>query len=312
MNPQVVGGQAVIEGVMMKAPRRLCVAVRQAKGGILVKNDPFRPLAERWPALSWPFLRGPVVLGETLVLGIRALSFSAQQALEEEGEEMGSWAMGLTLAVALAIGLGLFVALPHLLSLWLGDLSGLGFDEQTLAFHLVDGVIKVAFFVAYLWIISLFGEIKRVFMYHGAEHKSIYCFEQGAELTVENARSFSRLHPRCGTAFLLVVLVISILFFAVIFPVLPRLAENVWLNRGLLIGLKILLMLPIAGVSYEVIRMAGKKKATGLWGLLLWPGLQLQRLTTCEPTDAQLEIALAALKAATATPDEADSSLSVL
>ena len=311
MNPQVVGGQAVIEGVMMKAPRRLCVAVRQAKGGILVKNDPFRPLSERWPALGWPFLRGPVVLGETLVLGIRALSFSAQQALEEEGEEMGSWAMGLTLAVAMALGVGLFVALPHLLSLWLGDLSGWGFDEQSLIFHLVDGVIKVAFFVAYLWIISLFGEIKRVFMYHGAEHKSIYCFEKGAELTVENARSFSRLHPRCGTAFLLVVLVISILFFAVIFPALPKFAENAWVNRALQIGLKIILLLPIAGVSYEVIRMAGKK-AGGVWGFLLWPGLQLQRLTTCEPTDAQLEIALAALRAATATPVDADSSLSVL
>lgn len=312
MNPQMVGGQAVIEGVMMKAPQRLCVAVRQAKGGILVKNDPFRPLSERWPALGWPFLRGPVVLGETLVLGIKALSFSAQQALEEEGEEMGSWAMGLTMVVALALGLGLFVALPHLLSLWLGDLSGLGFDEQTVIFHLIDGVIKVAFFVAYLWLISLFGEIRRVFMYHGAEHKSIYCFEQGADLTVENARSFSRLHPRCGTAFLLVVLVVSILFFAVIFPVLPRLAEAAWLNRTLQIGFKILLLLPIAGVSYEVIRQAGKRKANGLWGVLLWPGLQLQRLTTCEPTDAQLEIALAALKAATATPAEADSSLSVL
>ncbi len=309
MSPQMVGGQAVIEGVMMKAPRRLCVAVRQNGGGIVIKNDPFRSLAERWPLLGLPLLRGPVVLGETLVLGMKALTFSAGQALEEEGEEMGPWAVGLTVLSAVALALGLFVALPHLASWWLGTIEG--FDTTSFEFHLVDGAIKVGLFMAYLWIISLVRDIKRVFEYHGAEHKSIFCFESGQELTVENARDFSRLHPRCGTAFLLVVLVISIFIFAAVFPLLPRLAENTALNQAAQIGLKMLLMLPVAGISYEVIRRAGKREG-GFWRALLWPGLMLQRLTTREPSDQQLEIALAALKAAVDTDESAEPSLTVL
>ncbi len=310
MGPMNVGGQAVIEGVMMKAPRRLCVAVRRSSGDIVVKNEPFRPLSARWSFLGLPFLRGPVVLGETLVQGMKALSFSAQQALEEEGEEMGSWAMGLTMLVAIAAGMGLFVAVPHLLSLWLGSFRG--FDEQSLSFHLVDGAIKIAIFVAYLWIISLMGEVRRVFEYHGAEHKSIYCFEAGEDLTVANARRYSRLHPRCGTAFLLVVLLISIFVFAVAFPLLPRLAEAAWLNQASQIGIKILFMIPIAGVSYEIIKLAGKRGGKGFWGVMLWPGLQMQRLTTKEPTDEQIEIALTALKAAVDTDECEEASLCVL
>ncbi len=310
MGPMNVGGQAVIEGVMMKAPRRLCVAVRRSSGGIVIKNEPFRPLSARLPFLGWPFLRGPVVLGETLVQGMKALNFSAQQALEEEGEEMGPWALGLTMVVAIAAGLGLFVAVPHLFSYWLGSLRG--FDEQSLAFHLVDGAVKVAIFVAYLWLISLMREVRRVFEYHGAEHKSIYCFEAGEELTVANARRHSRLHPRCGTAFLLVVLLISIFVFAVVFPLLPRLASSAWLNQAAQIGLKILLMIPIAGVSYEVIKLAGKREGKGFWGLVLWPGLQMQRLTTREPSDGQIEIALAALRAAVDTDEREEASLCVL
>jgi uncharacterized protein YqhQ len=155
-------------------------------------------------------------------------------------------------------------------------------------------------------------EIRSVFEYPGAEHKSIYCFEAGAELNVESARQYSRLHPRCGTAFLLVVLVVSILIFAIAFPLLPRLAEAAWLNQVLLIGLKIFLMLPIAGISYEVIRKAGKMEGRGFWGVLLWPGLQMQRLTTREPNDQQIEIALAALKAALDTDEAESASIRVL
>lgn len=312
MNPAKVGGQAVIEGVMMKAPARLCVAVRRPSGEILVKNDPLKSLASRWPALDWPILRGPVVLGETLVQGMKALSFSAQQALEEEGEELGSWALVGTLLFAIAAGLGLFVAVPHLASLALGRVVPGGYGTDSFWFHLVDGAIKVAIFGAYIWVISLLRDIRRVFEYHGAEHKAIYCYESGGELTVEAARDYPRLHPRCGTAFLLVVLVVSILIFAVCLPLLPRLAEAGWLNQVLLIGLKILLMLPIAGIAYEVIRLAGKKQGQRFWDALIWPGLQLQRLTTREPSDDQIEIALAALKAATNTSQEEGPSLCVL
>ncbi|MFZ5585145.1 MAG: DUF1385 domain-containing protein [Thermodesulfobacteriota bacterium] len=314
MGELTVGGQAVIEGVMMKAPRRLCVAVRRPSGALVLKNDPFRPLSARWRFLAWPFLRGPVVLIETLVHGLKALSFSANQALEEEDgqAEIGSWALALTMIGAVAAGMGLFVALPHLLSLWLGRLSSLGYDENSLAFHLIDGVIKVAIFVAYLWLISLMRDIKRVFEYHGAEHKSIYCFEAGMPLTVENARAFSRLHPRCGTAFLLVVLAVSIAAFAIIFPLLPKFSPQAWLNQLIQICLKIALMLPIAGVSYEVIRAAGKKGGQGVWGVLLWPGLQMQRLTTREPDDAQIEVALTALRAAVDTAEGEQASLTCL
>ncbi len=312
MNPAKVGGQAVIEGVMMKAPSRLCVAVRRPSGEILVKNDPLNSLASRWPALGWPFLRGPVVLGETLVQGMKALSFSAQQALEEEGEELGSWALLGTLLFAIAAGLGLFVAVPHLASLFLGKVIPGGYTTESFWFHLVDGMIKVAIFGAYLWIISLLRDIRRVFEYHGAEHKAIYCYEDGSELTVEAAKVYPRLHPRCGTAFLLVVLVVSILIFAIFLPLLPRLAASGWLNQALLIGLKILLMLPIAGISYEVIRLAGNRQGQGFWDALIWPGLQLQRLTTREPSDDQIEIALAALKAATNTSSDEGPSLCVL
>jgi uncharacterized protein YqhQ len=216
------------------------------------------------------------------------------------------------MVVAVAFGLGLFVAVPPLLSLWLGRLRALAFDEMSLWFHLTDGVIKVTLFVAYLWLISRMKDIQRVFEYHGAEHKTIYCFEAGQELTVANARAYSRLHPRCGTAFLLVVLVVSMLIFALVFPLLPKFSPSAVLNQAAQIGLKVLLMLPIAGISYEVIRLAGKKGGTGIWGLLLWPGLQMQRLTTREPDDDQIEIALAALKAAVGTAEDAEPTLSCL
>ncbi|MCB2188488.1 MAG: DUF1385 domain-containing protein [Deltaproteobacteria bacterium] len=300
MNPQTVGGQAVIEGVMMKAPTRLAVALRLPGGEILVKDDPFRSLAARFPLLAKPFIRGPVILGETLVLGMKALSYSAQKALadEEEEEGLGSWALALTMLGAVALGLALFVALPHLLALGLGRVAPRGFDETTLAFHLTDGGLKTLIFLAYLWSISLMKDIRRVFEYHGAEHKAIYCYESGGELSVAAARGYSRLHPRCGTAFLLVVLLVSILIFTVVFPLLPRLAAAAWANQAAQIGLKTVLMLPVAGISYEIIRLAGQKAGHPLCRALLWPGLQLQKLTTREPSDDQIEIALAALKAA--------------
>ncbi|CAO0821005.1 DUF1385 domain-containing protein [Desulfarculales bacterium] len=302
----------MIEGVMMKAPRRLCVVVRRPSGVVVVKNDPFEPLSVRLPFLAWPFLRGLVVLFETLVHGLKALSFSANQALEEEETQMGPWTLALTMVVAVVFGLVLFVVLPHLLSLWLGRLKALAFDEMSLWFHLTDGVIKVALLVSYLWLISRMKDIQRVFEYHGAEHKSIYCLEAGQDLAVANARRYSRLHPRCGTAFLLVVLAVSMLIFALVFPLLPKFSPKAGLNQAAQIGLKVLLMLPIAGISYEVIRLAGKKGGQGFWGILLWPGLQMQRLTTREPDDDQIEIALTALRAAVGTAEGDVSSLSYL
>jgi uncharacterized protein YqhQ len=294
-----VGGQAVIEGVMMKAPKSLAVVVRKPNGELAAKEDRLYPLSDRYPFLKWPILRGTLILMETLVLGLRALNYSANQALDEgeEKKEIGWAALAGTLGMAFLLGLGLFVALPHWISAYAGRRSPFPFGVDSLTFHLLDGVIKVFFFVAYIWIISRFKDIRRVFQYHGAEHKSIFAYEAGQELTVENARPYSTLHPRCGTSFILLVLVISILFFSVAFPFLPKMTALSGFTRNVLyVGFKILFMIPITGLAYEAIKFSGKK-AHLIWVRpLILPGLWLQRLTTQEPTDDQLEVALAALK----------------
>ncbi len=285
----------------MKAKTRLSVAVRLASGKIALKISDCQPISERWPFLAWPFLRGPVVLVETMVLGLKALAFSASQLMENEGEQMSSWSLFLTMAGAFAAGMGLFVALPHVLTWLLGEYSLWRFDVQSLSFHVIDGVLKMLIFVGYIWAISLMDQIKRVFAYHGAEHKTIHCLEAGLPLTVANAQSFSRLHHRCGTTFLLLVLTISIAAFAIIFPLLPAFSANMWLNQALQILLKILCMFPLAGIAYEIIRFAAKRSKQPLCRLMMWPGLQIQRLTTREPDASQLETAIVALEAALST-----------
>jgi len=294
-----VGGQAVIEGVMMKAPKSLAVVVRRPNGEMVAKEDILNPWAERFPILKWPVLRGTLILIETLIQGIQALNFSANQALteEEDTKEIGWWTLMGTLSLAILLGLGLFVALPHWISAYLGGLTSFSFGVDSFSFHLLDGWIKVFFFIAYIWIISRFKDIRRVFQYHGAEHKSIFTYEAGEALTVENARQHSTLHPRCGTSFILLVLVISILFFSILFPFLPKLSSlSAWSRNGLYIGLKILLMIPITGLAYEAIKYSSKKADHPLMRLVILPGLWIQRLTTQEPSEDQIEVALAALK----------------
>jgi uncharacterized protein YqhQ len=294
-----VGGQAVIEGVMMKAPKSLAVVVRRPSGEIVFKEDILHPWAERFPILKWPVLRGTLTLIETLILGIKALNYSANQALAEEKEakDIGFWTMLGTMALAFLLGLGLFVALPHWISAYLGGLSSFRFGVESFSFHLLDGWIKVIFFIAYVWIISRFKEIRRIFQYHGAEHKSIFTYEAGQELTVENAKPHSTLHPRCGTSFILLVLIISILFFSVLFPFLPQLASwQTWSRNLIYVGLKVLLMIPIIGLAYEAIKLSSKKAHLFWVRILILPGLWIQKLTTQEPTEDQIEVALEALQ----------------
>jgi uncharacterized protein YqhQ len=298
MSAQSIGGQAVIEGVMMKAKNRLSVAVRLPSGKIAVKTNSCSSISSNFPFLAWPFLRGPVVLLETMVLGLKALAFSASLIMEEEGEQISPWSMVITMISAFAAGMGLFVALPHVLTWLLGEYSAFHYNTQSLSFHVVDGVLKIIIFVGYIWAISFMEQVRRVFAYHGAEHKTIHCLEAGQPLTVANAQKCSRLHNRCGTTFLLLVLVISIAAFAIIFPWLPPLAENAILNQLAQIILKIACMFPVAGIAYEIIRLAGRKRPFYLWRLLLTPGLQLQRLTTREPDESQLQTAIVALEAA--------------
>jgi uncharacterized protein YqhQ len=300
MKPIHVGGQAVIEGVMMRAPKALAVVVRRRNGELASMEGVWRSLAERWTFLKWPVVRGPIVLIESLINGLQALNFSANQALEDEGEAgkpLNQWALIATFIVALILGLGLFVALPHALAICVRRLMGVEGGVDSLWFHATDGFIKILFFWAYIRFISLHREIKRIFQYHGAEHKAIHTYEQGDELTVENARKYSPVHPRCGTSFILLVLLISIFFFAAVFPFMPNPSDmNTVARNVLFIIYKIVFMLPIAGLAYEFIRWsAGTKTPRMPVRLLMAPGLWLQKLTTHEPSESQLEVALNAL-----------------
>ncbi|MBW1859285.1 MAG: DUF1385 domain-containing protein [Deltaproteobacteria bacterium] len=269
----------------------MAIAVRRPNGEIFVKEDRWRSLSERWSFLRWPFIRGSLILVESLINGMQALTFSANQALEEEEETLGRWALLFTILLAFGAGIVLFVVLPHVMSGLVGRLFGVRLGVEHFLFHVIDGVIKILIFLAYVWLISLSKEIRRIFEYHGAEHKSVYAYEAGEALTVENARRFSTLHPRCGTAFILVVLLISIFFFATVFPFVPTIGIFA-------IVMKVLLMFPIAGLAYEMIRYSGRNMERGVIRWAVLPGLWMQKLTTREPSDEQLEVALAALDSA--------------
>ena len=287
-----------MEGVMMRDRDQLAIAVRRPGGEILLD---VRPWFTMWPA-KWlkPFLRGFPVLLETLVNGIKALNFSAQVAVEEEEEgEIGPWAMGLTLAASIGFALLLFVVTPHLFSLGMKAL-GLSGGVEDLSFHVWDGLFKMVLFVGYIAAISFLPDIRRVFQYHGAEHKVIWAFEQGASLTPDGARGFSRLHPRCGTAFLLFVLAISIALYAFLVPWLLTFyaPATAWIKQAYIVALKLVLMAPVSCLAYEVIKVAGKFHTNFVCRLISAPGLFMQMLTTKEPDDQQIEVALAALRGA--------------
>jgi uncharacterized protein YqhQ len=244
-----------------------------------------------------------VILIESLTNGIQALTFSANQAVEdgaedgEKAEGLGAGTLFATVALALGLGILIFVLLPHFLTKMIGKMADIQLSVTEFLFHLIDGAIKILFFVGYVWAISLIKDIRRVFQYHGAEHMSIFAYEQGLDLTVENARRFETFHPRCGTSFLMVVLAVSILLFSVAFPFMPRFpGMNPVLRNLIYVAIKIPLLFPIAGISYEIIRLAGKKPDNLLLRLAVLPGIWLQRITTRRPTDDQIEIALLSLK----------------
>lgn len=324
-DPAKVGGQAVLEGVMMRSENSFAVACRRADGRIVVRESEWRSIQKKFRFLRWPFFRGSIVLVESLVNGFSALSFSAAQmeeaneaapnadvesdspkggvsAVREENSEdspqienngthakqLSGPMIGLTFAASIALALGLFVGVPHVLALLLGMKS------DTFLFHMVDGVIKVFMVVGYMAAISLMPEIRRVYMYHGAEHQSIAAYEANDDLVVERAKKYSRFHPRCGTSFLFIVILVSILLFAAVL-------RTEWVRHGVLdqalkILVKVPLMLPVAGISYEVLKLSGKLKNSRFAMIPAAPGLWLQRLTTREPDDDQRAVALAALR----------------
>jgi uncharacterized protein YqhQ len=303
MSDLQVGGQAVIEGVMMRSPGCFAVALRTPSGRILLRERRWVSLAQRWRFLRWPFFRGVLVLAESLHNGISALNFSAAVA-DPGNKDAGGAAekpasLWITLAFAILMALALFAALPHFLTWGLGkavsseELTG----GRSVSFHVVDGAIKLAIFIGYVYLISLLPDVRRVFQYHGAEHKAIAAFEHREPLTVENARKHSTLHPRCGTSFLLVVLLTAILVFTAVFPMVPAVSDIGVLNQVFFVFVKLLLLFPIAGFAYEVIRFSARHPGNRLLSAAVWPGLMTQRITTREPDDAQLEDALASIRA---------------
>jgi uncharacterized protein YqhQ len=291
-----VGGQAVLEGVMMRGVSVWAVAVRRPDGEIEISSEPIRPWATRHRLWRLPVLRGVVALGESLKIGFRALAISANAQLEEdeegEQEEIGGWMWGLTIAFSMLLAVGLFFVVPvGLTSLIKGKLG------SPYLFWLVEGVLRTGIFIAYIAAISRLKDLRRVFEYHGAEHKTISCYEAEDELTPARAKLYSRLHPRCGTSFLLIVMVLAIFVFAPI-----GLPAWYWLVASRIIGIPL-----IAGLSYEVIKWAGKNRRKRWVRAIMWPGLMLQNLTTREPDEEELAVAIASLEAVLAreSPEDA-------
>lgn len=276
-----VGGQAVIEGVMMRGKTHVAVAVRQPDGEISVDVRPVNSISDRYPILKKPFLRGVVSLVESLVMGMKALAYSAQVSGDED-EKLDSKEMALTIAVSAGLAILLFIVIPTWSMRFLT-----GITQDHMALNLAEGVLRMAIFLAYIAAISSMNDIQRVFQYHGAEHKTIYTYEAGLPLKVENVRPFSTLHPRCGTNFLMIVMLISMFIFT--FLGWPSLLER--------IASRIIIMPVIAGVSYELIRYAGAHTDNPLVRIAITPGLLLQKLTTRQPDDSQIEVAIASLKA---------------
>lgn len=276
-----VGGQAVIEGVMMRGPAYIATAVRTPSGEITIKKDPVHSLGEKYPILKKPFIRGTIALGESLVYGMKSLSYSAQAAGEEE-EQLTTKQMAVTMTFSAVLAIVFFLIIPTYGAKFIP-----GVAESTVRLNIVEGILRLAIFLLYIWGISLTSDIRRVFEYHGAEHKTIWTYEAGEALTVENVKKHSRLHPRCGTNFLLIVMVVSIFVFA--FLGWPNLIERI-ISR-------IILMPVVAGISYELIRLAGRTENKVIQTLVK-PGLWLQYLTTREPHADQIEVAIKALEAA--------------
>lgn len=293
-----IGGQAVLEGVMMRGPKEIATAVRKSDGEIVIDKKTISSITSKYKFLKLPIIRGVVNFVESMVIGVKSLMFSAE-LFDVEGEEgyepskFEKWlddkfgdkikdiAIYAAVALSLVLGIGLFMLLPTVI---VGFLKS--FVTQSIILNLAEGAVRIAIFLIYLALVSMTKDIQRVFEYHGAEHKTIAAYEHGEELTPENARKYSRLHPRCGTSFLLIVMVVSIVFFSFLR----------WNNVFYRLFFRILLLPVVAGVSYEIIKFAGRSRNKAV-ALLTKPGLWLQNLTTREPDDSQLEVAIASLKA---------------
>jgi uncharacterized protein YqhQ len=293
----LVGGQAVLEGVMMRSPHAWGIAVRKPSGEIVTHSEPLERPSEQHKWMGWPVVRGVMTLGHAMTLGFRALKFSANAALDEltpaddkdQGKklEITGWMAGLNMAFSIAFFIFMYKYLPLLATTELKRVNPV-FGHQIL-FNLVDGLIRITMFLLFVWGVSLWKDIRRVYEYHGAEHKTVYAFENGDPLNTASVQKYSTFHPRCGTSFLMTVMIISMIVYMFI-PV-----TTFWAR----FGERIILLPVIAGVSYEIIRFAAKHRGS-LFALMTAPGLWLQRITTQPPDDREVECAIIALDAAMA------------
>lgn len=287
-----IGGQAIIEGVMMRGPHKIAMAVRKPDGEIIVEEKENK---KRNVIPKIPIVRGLFAFFESMIIGVQALMFSAnfydlddgtekKENDKDEKQEISSWMMYLSVFFSLIISIGMFILLPNFVS----SLIVPNKEANVVLYNLIESILRISIFIVYLLLVSKMKDIKRVFEYHGAEHKSIFCYEAGEELNVENVKKQSRFHPRCGTSFLLFVMIISIIVFSLIGR-----HPNMFVNMGL----RLLLLPLVAGISYEVIKFAGRNADNKWISWLNKPGMWLQHLTTREPDDSQIEVAIASLKA---------------
>ena len=289
-----VGGQALIEGIMMRGPKKQAIVVR-SKDGLIIKESKLKFIKDKYPILGWPIIRGVVNFLSSMINGVKALTYSAECLPEEEQEEpdkLDIWlnkhfgsekaeklVIGIAVVLGILLSVTLFILLPTILA---GFVSGL--VKNRILCNLIEGILRIIIFLCYMWLATKLDDIKRVWMYHGAEHKTIFCYEKGLPLTVENCRVQSRCHPRCGTSFLFIVMIVSIIVFSVVSW------SNVWVRMLL----RIVLLPVVVGISYEIIKWAGRNDNV-LTRIVSAPGKALQRLTTAEPDDSMLEVAIEAL-----------------
>jgi len=290
-----IGGQALIEGIMMRGPTRMSVVVR-TKDGLVDKTDELRPLKDKYPILGWPFIRGVVNFASSMSIGVRSIMYSADQMPEEEQEEMSKFdqwierklgsekAEKVIITIAVVLGLSLSIGLFMLLPTFLAGLVTQSIENVILR-NIIEGVLRITIFLTYLWLTTKMKYIGRVWAYHGAEHKAIYCYEKGLPLDTENVREQSSLHPRCGTSFLFIVMLVSILVFSLV----------AWDNLLVRFALRIALLPIVVAISYEIIKLAGRYDNI-LTRIVSAPGKALQKFTTREPDDEMIEVAIKALE----------------
>lgn len=312
-----IGGQALIEGVMMRGKDHYTLALRKESGEIKLINQEVKSLSKKFPIIKKPFFRGAIALIESLIIGTKSLIISANEALpedekEEKSQKMDSLSIFFMVLTSFLLGMGIFVAVPNVAT----EAIGIKETANPILFNLIAGFIRMTIFIIYVYSISLMNDVKRVFQYHGAEHKSVNAYEAGVDLTLDNAKSFPTYHPRCGTSFMFFVLFISIFIFALVpvviihfFPTFTDL--HIVLQKLVLIPSHILLLPVVASVSYEVLKLTSKHQGNPIFRLFSLPGYYIQKLTTKEPDDDQVEVALAALKEVIKLGEEAKEEVKV-